>query len=313
MTAMHLLVLERDPVRREALLGVLRAAGHQTVTAADAAAAAAARGVPGFDALVLDLRLPDLDLPRLREALVPSEPVAPEPLDAAERRHIALMLRYTGGNKRQAALLLGISRSTLLHKVRKYGLVAVLLMVVLAASWLRPTPLVAQLEPVPSGRVVEGTLSFDGHATAGDFVGATTTVDGELSGGVALADVRGWVEAPVRTLATGNARRDRDMNKSMESDKYPTMRFDLRAVTAGTGTVDSLPVTLRGSLAIHGVTRDVELSGHVRRDGERLRVRSDFPLVLTDFKIGGLSKMLGMLKMDPRIEVHVDVAFAPDS
>jgi DNA-binding protein Fis len=33
------------------------------------------------------------------------------------------MLRHTRGNKRQAALLLGISRSTLLHKVRKYGLV----------------------------------------------------------------------------------------------------------------------------------------------------------------------------------------------
>jgi DNA-binding protein Fis len=32
------------------------------------------------------------------------------------------MLRYTDGNKRQAAHLLGISRSTLLHKVRKYGL-----------------------------------------------------------------------------------------------------------------------------------------------------------------------------------------------
>ena len=32
------------------------------------------------------------------------------------------MLRHTRGNKRQAALLLGISRSTLLHKVRKYDL-----------------------------------------------------------------------------------------------------------------------------------------------------------------------------------------------
>lgn len=310
---MHLLVLERDPGRRAALLEMLRAAGHQTLSAADGAAAAAALGTPGLDALVLDLRLPDLDVSLLREAIAPSEPVAPESLDAAERRHIALMLRHTGGNKRQAALLLGISRSTLLHKVRKYGLAPVLLLAALAAGWLRPAPVQAQLEPVPSGRVVEGSLSFDGHATPGDFVGTTTTVTGEMSGGTALADVRGWVEAPIRTLATGNARRDRDMNKSLESDKYPTMRFDLRAVTAGSGTPDSLPVTLQGALAIHGVTRDVELPGHLRREGERLRVRTDFPLVLTDFEIGGLSKMLGMLKMDPHIEVHVDVAFAPDS
>jgi DNA-binding NtrC family response regulator len=48
--------------------------------------------------------------------------IEPDSLDAAERRHIALTLRYTGGNRRRAAQLLGISRSTLLHKVRKYDL-----------------------------------------------------------------------------------------------------------------------------------------------------------------------------------------------
>ena len=94
----------------------------------DAAAAAAAIGLPGFDALLLDVAVPDLDLGRLREALVPAEPGAPDSLEAAERRHIALALRHTGGNKRQAAHLLGISRSTLLHKVRKYGLAAATLL-----------------------------------------------------------------------------------------------------------------------------------------------------------------------------------------
>jgi DNA-binding NtrC family response regulator len=122
MPPMHVLVLEGDPERREALLRLLRGVGHHAVAAPDATAAAAAIGLPGFDALLLDLGLPDLDVSRLREAMAPAEPAAPEPLDAAERRHIALMLRHTAGNKRQAALLLGISRSTLLHKVRKYGL-----------------------------------------------------------------------------------------------------------------------------------------------------------------------------------------------
>src|SRR5262245_25075662 len=124
MNPMHVLVLERDAERRDALLGILRAAGHRAAAAPDAPAAAAAIGVPGFDVLLLDLGLADLDLARLREALAPADPVAPDSLESAERRHIALMLRHTGGNKRQAALLLGISRSTLLHKVRKYGLAA---------------------------------------------------------------------------------------------------------------------------------------------------------------------------------------------
>jgi polyisoprenoid-binding protein YceI len=310
MTPMHLLVLERDPERREALLGMLRSVGHHAVAAPDAPAAAAAIGLPGFDALVLDLGVPELDVGRLREALAPAEPATPASLEAAERRHIALMLRYTGGNKRQAAHLLGISRSTLLHKVRKYGLATALLLAVLAAGV--PGALPAQVKTaVPPGRVKAGTLSFDGHATAGDFVGTTSSVSGEISAADGLDAVRGWVEAPVKTLVTGNGKRDRDLNKSMESNKYPVMRFDLRKVTVAPGTPDSLPVTLQGTMAIHGVTRDVSLPGFVRREGESFRVRTDFPLVLSDYKIGGLSKLLGMLKMDEHIEVHVDVTFAP--
>jgi DNA-binding NtrC family response regulator len=44
----------------------------------------------------------------------------PLSLDAAEARHIAAVLRFTGGNKRQSALLLGVARSTLLSKIRRY-------------------------------------------------------------------------------------------------------------------------------------------------------------------------------------------------
>ncbi len=122
MRPLHLLVLVHDPARRDGLLSLLRGAGHQVVVAPSASAAADAVGPQGFDALVLDLTVPDLDLGRLRQSLNPVSPADPESLEAAERRHIALTLRYTSGNKRRAAQLLGISRSTLLIKVRKYGL-----------------------------------------------------------------------------------------------------------------------------------------------------------------------------------------------
>ena len=122
MPPLHLLILAQAPERRDALLQALRAAGHQAVPAIDGPAAAEAVAAAGFDALVLDLRLPELELSQLRETLAPSADAEPESLDAAERRHIARMLHFTGGNRRRAAQLLGISRSTLLHKVRKYSL-----------------------------------------------------------------------------------------------------------------------------------------------------------------------------------------------
>jgi DNA-binding NtrC family response regulator len=122
MSPLHLLVLFRDAGPRDALVTALRGAGHHVVPVPDAPAAAEAIGSVRFDALVLDLGWPELEAARLREALGPAAQVEPDSLDAAERRHIALTLRYTGGNRRRAAQLLGISRSTLLHKVRKYDL-----------------------------------------------------------------------------------------------------------------------------------------------------------------------------------------------
>lgn len=50
------------------------------------------------------------------------EPQPPESLAEAEARHIARTLAWTRGNRRDAARLLGIARSTLLAKIRRYRL-----------------------------------------------------------------------------------------------------------------------------------------------------------------------------------------------
>jgi polyisoprenoid-binding protein YceI len=172
-------------------------------------------------------------------------------------------------------------------------------------------PLIAQGSgPIPDARVRSGTLSFDGHASVGDFVGTTATVSGQLRGGADLTQVRGWVQAPVKTLKTGNGRRDKDLNKSMESDKYPDIRFELTGITPKAGNADSLPVMLQGKLLIHGTTKAVSVPATLQLRGAEARVRSEFPLSLKSYNIGGLSKMLGVLKMYDNIEVHVDVLFA---
>jgi polyisoprenoid-binding protein YceI len=172
--------------------------------------------------------------------------------------------------------------------------------------------LAAQLDgAIPSMRLASGRLSFDGHASVGDFTGTTTTVTGQMTGGESLAAVRGWVESPVKSLDTGDGKRDKDLNKSMESTKHPAMRFDLAGVTPARARGDTAAVQLQGKLTLHGVTREVTLPGQVWKDGDALRLRSDFPLDLGDYEIGGLTKLLGMLRMQEGIEVHVDLTFAP--
>jgi DNA-binding NtrC family response regulator len=122
MPPLHLLVVGGDTPTRERVLVALHSQGHRVLAVADGPAGAEALGSPGFDFLVLDLALADVSLATLRDALAPAQPAEPDSLEAAQGRHIALALRYTGGNRRRAAQLLGISRSTLLHKLRKYGL-----------------------------------------------------------------------------------------------------------------------------------------------------------------------------------------------
>jgi polyisoprenoid-binding protein YceI len=163
--------------------------------------------------------------------------------------------------------------------------------------------------PIPSGTVREGRLSFDGRATTGAFTGTTTTVRGEMSGGASLSEVRGWVDAPVSTLVTGNGHRDKDLNKSLESARHPTIRFDLTGVTPGVERGDTVDVVLQGRFNIHGVTREASIPATVVTQPDAIRVRGDAPLSLKDYQIKGLSKLLGTLKMYDQIVVHLDLRF----
>jgi DNA-binding NtrC family response regulator len=122
MRPLLILVLDGDPERRQRLVSLLSGPQHEVLVVTDSEAAAHALEGGRADMLVLDLSLPSLDRARLRQAIVPDAMDEPFSLDQAERAHLAWVLRHTDGNKRKAAHLLGISRSTLLNKVRKYGL-----------------------------------------------------------------------------------------------------------------------------------------------------------------------------------------------
>ena len=70
---------------------------------------------------------------------------------------------------------------------------------------------------------------------------------------------------------------------------------------------------LQGRFSIHGVTRAVSIPATAITQRDAIRVRADTPLSLKDYKIEGLSKMMGMLKMYDKIVVHLDLSFAPRS
>lgn len=166
---------------------------------------------------------------------------------------------------------------------------------------------------IPDAVLSSGRLGFDGHATPGPWSAWTDSVSGHLSGGAGVEEVRGSVEFLAATLDSDNGRRDKDMRKSLETDKYPVIRFDLREVREEEAFADSSRVVLQGTFDIHGVQREVEMEAVVVFEESGIRLKTDFPLNLKDYDIGGLSKMLGMLKMNKMVTIHVDVVFRPES
>jgi DNA-binding NtrC family response regulator len=120
MKPLLVLLLDGDAERRQAITTLLKDAGHQVALADSPADLETAVGK--YDLVVLDPDSESFDFTALTQPGARALPTTPDSLNDAERRHVALVLRHTAGNKRKAAHLLGISRSTLLNKVRKYGL-----------------------------------------------------------------------------------------------------------------------------------------------------------------------------------------------
>jgi polyisoprenoid-binding protein YceI len=173
---------------------------------------------------------------------------------------------------------------------------------------LAPAGLAAQ-RPIPGSTVVSGTLSYDGRATLGNFTGSTDSVAGRLVGASDLAHVTGFVEARAATLKTGNGKRDRDQYKSLEVDSFPTIRYELDSVSVDAPGRDSTTITLRGHFVIHGVRRAADLPARLVLTATTGHVTASTPLDLRHYGIEGLSKLLGVLKMDPNIVVRIDVTF----
>ena len=164
--------------------------------------------------------------------------------------------------------------------------------------------------PAPNAVLRSGTLSFTGHSTLGDFVGTTTAVSGGVTGNAELTNARGWVEATVTTLSTGNGLRDRDLRATMDVAKYPTMRFELAGVTVGSPAAsDTVTGSLRGALTIHGVTRDVAIPATLIAAAGTIDVSGAFPVDLADYKVGGLTKLFGALRVRRNIVVRFHVRF----
>lgn len=72
----------------------------------------------------------------------------------------------------------------------------------------------------------------------------------------------------------------------VESHKYPTCVFKGKIVETIDYTKDGEnKVTVKGTLNLHGVTKDVELKGTLTKKGNEISIESDFKIKIAEYKI----------------------------
>jgi polyisoprenoid-binding protein YceI len=98
--------------------------------------------------------------------------------------------------------------------------------------------------------------------------------------------------------------------KYMESDKFPKATFTGKMEGFNNTSTAPQTVTAKGKLTIHGVTRDVEVTGTIQKTkSSSLSISAKFPVKLTDHKIQ-IPELLWQ-KVAEQVEVTAEFSLRP--
>ena len=173
-------------------------------------------------------------------------------------------------------------------------------------------------------------LRMEGTSTMHEWESRTATVNAvftrasgqaDPSGAAAIeafirADgVRGIeVQIPVATLHSERNGLDRNMMKSLQAGRFPTIHFRMQryAVVSAAG-VDTLRLRVAGELTVAGVDKDITLDARAWKSDQGEWVEGSEPLNMSEFGIKPPRLMLGALKVGNQVVIHYRLLLAPDT
>lgn len=148
--------------------------------------------------------------------------------------------------------------------------------------------------------IVDSTKSrvgFDAFHPFGNFSGASEGPTGEIE--LDIQDlkkpVQGTVVAPVATLRTGKAGRDRDLRQALDGEHNPSIRYRIdkmeSAFVSLAENTDML-LTIHGVLTMRGMDGPVTFLGRLRLRGTTLWARGESRIRPGDFGVPPLRSWL---------------------
>ena len=131
------------------------------------------------------------------------------------------------------------------------------------------------------------------------------TVTAEIKAGDLLANVKAGGLSKLELAisvdglqSTESKSMDKNMRNAMESDKAPQITFSLKSYTLVGETV-----TAKGSLSIHNVAKDVELTGLLSAKDGALKIKGSYDLLMSDYGVKPPVMMLGTVKVKDSVTI----------
>ncbi len=161
----------------------------------------------------------------------------------------------------------------------------------------------------------DSEMRVEGTSSLHDWTAEVKSLTGmlEVSGGNGLLE-GGTISTAsmiiaVSDLDADNGTMNKKMREALKAKSHSTIRFDLdSAEMVGAPEGNAFQILARGNLELAGVKKVVEitLNGH-DLGGGTLRLRGDFPLVMSDYDIKPPTAMLGTIKTGDEVVIHFDL------
>ena len=154
-----------------------------------------------------------------------------------------------------------------------------------------------------------GYVEFVSRAPLLEFKGVSSTLTGFVDLEAGTVDF--FID--LETLDTDNRRRDRDMRRNyLETARHPFAEFmgEIRSALDPTA-LDDTPVQVLGSFTMRGISRELEVTGSVTREGDGLRLRASWALELSDFNID--RPRVVFYELSDTQTINIDILLRPGS
>ena len=151
-------------------------------------------------------------------------------------------------------------------------------------------------------------VEFISDAPFGKFSGVTDNIDGYLywEGNNYTTNSSLYFEVDLKTLDTGIGLRNRHMRENyLHTDKFPDASFKGKITNVTPAAQGSYNVDAEGEMFIHGVTKNIKISGLLTKSGNSdYSIKTNFNIKLSSYKIDIPSIM--MVKLSEVIELQLN-------